>query len=266
MRLDAELLARTPSYLNPLKDREIDLRGHKIPAIENLGVTRDQLDSIDFTDNSISALSNFPLLRRLQHLHLSNNPVKSISPSFPTSLPNLKTLILSNAAFTVHSLPVIGTILGKCRKLETLSFRGCPIVDHQYYKEWIVFNCKKLRSLDFDRIKDKDKATAKALFLTPEKTSTALAVSLLDSATTTANGIAKTFEPGMDGETSGKAGRLLSKDEKERVRKAIEGASTVDEIRRLTRMLAQGFLPAEKDLKDLEKKKVATTGEEMETD
>lgn len=27
MRLDAELLARTPSYLNPLKDREIDLRG-----------------------------------------------------------------------------------------------------------------------------------------------------------------------------------------------------------------------------------------------
>jgi hypothetical protein len=27
MRLDAELLARTPSYLNPLNDREIDLRG-----------------------------------------------------------------------------------------------------------------------------------------------------------------------------------------------------------------------------------------------
>lgn len=27
VRLDAELLARTPSYLNMLKEREIDLRG-----------------------------------------------------------------------------------------------------------------------------------------------------------------------------------------------------------------------------------------------
>ena len=92
-----------------------------------------------------------------------------------------------------------------------------------------------------------DKATAKALFLTPESTSTALAVSLLDSATTTANGIAKTFEPGMDGEASGKAGRLLSKDEKERVRKAIEGASTVDEVRSSFISLATARASVRKD-------------------
>ncbi|PWW75792.1 hypothetical protein C7212DRAFT_201685 [Tuber magnatum] len=38
MRLTTELLQAAPSYLNPLNDRELDLRGHKILAIENLGV------------------------------------------------------------------------------------------------------------------------------------------------------------------------------------------------------------------------------------
>ena len=59
MKLTPELIASCPSYLNPLKDRQLDLRGeigrvlvlldlpiilrplgHKIPAIENLGVTK----------------------------------------------------------------------------------------------------------------------------------------------------------------------------------------------------------------------------------
>ncbi|PQE26293.1 U2 small nuclear ribonucleo A protein [Rutstroemia sp. NJR-2017a BBW] len=38
MRLTAELIQNSLSYLNPLKERELDLRGHKIPAVENLGV------------------------------------------------------------------------------------------------------------------------------------------------------------------------------------------------------------------------------------
>jgi U2 small nuclear ribonucleoprotein A' len=57
MKLTPELLAQAPSALNPVKERELNLRGvwavsllphranplppgHKIPAIENLGVTR----------------------------------------------------------------------------------------------------------------------------------------------------------------------------------------------------------------------------------
>lgn len=57
MKLTPELLAQAPSALNPIKERELDLRGedlpsmrrvcidillsgYKIPAIENLGVTR----------------------------------------------------------------------------------------------------------------------------------------------------------------------------------------------------------------------------------
>lgn len=40
MRLTPELISQSDTVLNALGDRELDLRGHKIPAIENLGVTR----------------------------------------------------------------------------------------------------------------------------------------------------------------------------------------------------------------------------------
>ena len=38
-RLTAEVLAAAPSRMNPCDDYELDLRGLKIPAIENLGLT-----------------------------------------------------------------------------------------------------------------------------------------------------------------------------------------------------------------------------------
>jgi U2 small nuclear ribonucleoprotein A' len=39
VKLTAELILSSPQYINPLKERELDLRGNKIAAIENLGVT-----------------------------------------------------------------------------------------------------------------------------------------------------------------------------------------------------------------------------------
>jgi len=40
MKLTPELLAQASSAINPVKERQLDLRGYKIPAIENLGVTK----------------------------------------------------------------------------------------------------------------------------------------------------------------------------------------------------------------------------------
>jgi len=40
VKLTPELLAQAPSSLNPNKERQLDLRGYKIPTIENLGVTK----------------------------------------------------------------------------------------------------------------------------------------------------------------------------------------------------------------------------------
>ncbi|TKA57161.1 hypothetical protein B0A53_01117 [Rhodotorula sp. CCFEE 5036] len=272
VRLDADLLARTPSYLSPLRDREIDLRGHKIPAIENLAVTRDQLDSIDLTDNQIHALANLPVLKRLSQLLLANNPVRTVSVNLATSLPNLRTLVLTNAAVPKDALAHTAVTLGRCRKLEHLSLKGCPVQHAQHYKDWIIFNCKKLRSLDFERVHLKDREHANSLFLTATGEPTALHTSFLEAAASGSAAAApslvssatgtKTFEPGVEPaeRDAGKAGRLLTKEEKDRVRKAIEGAESVEEIRRLQRMLAQGFVPTEKDLRDLERQKTRTNG------
>ncbi|GAA5894940.1 U2 snRNP complex subunit LEA1 [Sporobolomyces salmoneus] len=266
VRLDADLIARTPSYLSPLHDRELDLRGHKIPAIENLGVTKDQIESLDLTDNAITSVSNFPLLRRLHQLLLANNPVRTISPSIATSLPNLSTLVLTNSAVPKDSLALLGDTLSKCRKLQHLSLKGSPVAQAEHYKEWIIFSCKKLTSLDFDRIKQKDREHANSSFLTSASEPTPLHqqfLSLVQTGRVAPSLSSKTFEPGVEqAETttvSGNAGRLLSKEEKERVRTAIEKAESVEEIRRLQRMLAQGFIPTEKDLKDLEKAKSGRT-------
>ncbi len=45
-----------PQFTNPLREREIKLRAFKIPAVENLGATQDQFDTIDLSDNEIRKL------------------------------------------------------------------------------------------------------------------------------------------------------------------------------------------------------------------
>ena len=81
---------------NPLGDRELVLRGLKIPAIRNLGVTQDQFDSIDLSDNDIQILGNFPKQSRLTSIQLNDNRISSVEGgSIAESLPNLTRLILT---------------------------------------------------------------------------------------------------------------------------------------------------------------------------
>lgn len=39
VKLTAELIDNARQYLNPVGDRELNLRGYKIPMVENLGAT-----------------------------------------------------------------------------------------------------------------------------------------------------------------------------------------------------------------------------------
>jgi len=43
MRLTTEAVSKAPSYINPIKDRELDLRGRRILQIENLAVSKVRL-------------------------------------------------------------------------------------------------------------------------------------------------------------------------------------------------------------------------------
>jgi len=239
MKLTPELIAQSPSYINPLKERELELRGHNIPAIENLGVTKDQHDSIDLTDNSIISLANLPLLKRLRTLLLANNRVATISPSLHLSAPNLTTLILTN-----NNVAELGDLepLKELRSLKILSLMGSPVRERKWYREWLVWRLKSLRVLDFQRIRDKERAAAKTLFLTPDDLPTALATTIAGTVTTVSARVAvSTDEP--KAAAPGKAGRLMTAEEKERVKAAIANATSAEEVRKLERSLKEGWLP-----------------------
>ncbi len=72
-----------------------DSTGHKIPTIENLGVAGPQ-DAIDFTDNDLTTISNFPLSPRLNTLLCARNRIQNVDKKIGEQLPNLKALVLTN--------------------------------------------------------------------------------------------------------------------------------------------------------------------------
>ena len=53
-------------------------------------------DAIDFVDNDIQVLGNFPLSPRIQTLLLARNRVSSIQPTLSHSIPNLTNLQLDS--------------------------------------------------------------------------------------------------------------------------------------------------------------------------
>ncbi|KAJ7356992.1 leucine-rich repeat-domain-containing protein [Mycena olivaceomarginata] len=238
MKLTPELLAQASSTLNPIKERQLDLRGYKIPAIENLGVTRDQHDAIDFTDNSIVTLGNLPLLKRLNTLLLANNKVSHISPSIHISVPNLATLVLTNNNFTE-----LGDLepLKELRHLKYVSLLGNPVREKKWYREWLAWRLPGLRVLDFQRIRDKERQAAKALFVTAEGLPTALATTL-STTVSTSKALVTSDEPKL-APVAGKAGRLMSKEDAEKVKAAIAKATSIEEVRRLERSLREGYVP-----------------------
>jgi len=241
MKLTPELIEASPSFINPLKDRELDLRGHKIPAIENLGVTKDQHDTIDLTDNSITHVQNFPLLKRLTSLLLANNRIAHISPTLAVSIPNLSSLTLSN-----NAISELGDLcpLGELKRLEYLTLLSNPVREKKWYREWVIFNCKPLRVLDFQRIQDKERNQAKPLFLTPDDLPTALATSLRAAkAQQSSKSVASTEEEPATSLAAGRAGRLMTEEEKARVKEAILRAASAEEVRRLEKTLKEGWVP-----------------------
>jgi U2 small nuclear ribonucleoprotein A' len=131
MRLSAEILQTAEARTNPLNERELILRSLAIPTIEHLSVTRDAYDTIDFSNNHISKLENFPKLPRLSALHLGGNGVESVDgKNLRKNLPGLKMLILTGCA--VKGWNVLGELGVGCPKLEVLSLVGNPVASKLY--------------------------------------------------------------------------------------------------------------------------------------
>ncbi|KAG0212768.1 U2 small nuclear ribonucleoprotein A' [Mortierella sp. GBA30] len=236
MKLTPDLIARAPCYLNALQDRELDLRSHKIPAIENLGVTKDLNDSLDLTDNDIRSLTNFPSLPRLKCLLLSNNRISKIDVNLSQFLPNLTTVVLTNNAIT--ELSDLEGLAG-CNSLQYLSLLENPVSKKKYCRLWIVWKLPSVRVLDFQRVKKAERMEAKKLFQGKTGPS-ALAESIAATKSST-------FEPGEGVPLPLKSSvptLTMTKEDQEMIKAALANAKTLDEITKLERALKEGKVPS----------------------
>ncbi|KAK0620391.1 leucine-rich repeat-domain-containing protein [Immersiella caudata] len=237
MRLTADLISNSLSYLNPLKERELDLRGHRIPAIENLGVAGPH-DAFDFTDNDITVLGNFPLSPRVRTLLLARNRIAVVQPSLPAAIPNLKNLVLaSNSLAELADLDV----LGKFGRLTHLVLLDNPVTKKENYRYWVLWRCPTVRFLDYVKVKDVERLRAKELF-GEEDEPTELASSIMGLKS-------KTFDvtAAASSSTGASASRLsrlkLTDKERKKLQDMIKKADSLEEIIRLERALNEGRLP-----------------------
>lgn len=237
VRLTADLIWKSPHFFNAIKERELDLRGNKIAVIENLGGTEDQFDTIDLSDNEIVKLENFPYLNRLGTLLINNNRITRVNPNIGEFLPKLHTLVLTNnrLANLVEIDP-----LASLPKLQFLSLLDNNITKKPNYRLYVIHKLKKLRLLDFKKVKQKERLEAERLFASKEAEEEAKKIP------------AKTFTPGEvavepDASKAEEAPKVAAPTPEQitAIKAAIVNSQTLEEVARLEKALKSGQIPAE---------------------
>ncbi|XP_034946049.1 probable U2 small nuclear ribonucleoprotein A' [Chelonus insularis] len=227
VKLTPELIQQSMQYINPVRDRELDLRGYKIPTIENLGATLDQFDTIDFSDNDIRKLDGFPFLKRIKTLFFNNNRIIRIAEGLEHCIPNLETLML-----TGNMIQELGDLdpLIPLKNLQSLCLLQNPVSAKSQYRQYVIYRLPQLRLLDFRKIKQKEREEAIEYFRSKRGKEMA-------------REIAKKAKLQAAMGISDK--QVMNSEEKNKIRDAISQASSLDEIRRLGKLLQSGHIPGE---------------------
>ncbi|KAH6569275.1 hypothetical protein BASA50_010291 [Batrachochytrium salamandrivorans] len=255
MKLDYELLSKAPSCVNAIGERELCLRGLKLQRIENLTLTKDQNDSIDMTNNSLTRLDAIPHLPRLKTLLLSNNHIAKIDKDISKYIPNLHTLILANNALV--DMGSLDALVG-FEHLQCLSLLDNPICAAKMYRLYIVHRCPSVRLLDFRRVCEEERLEAAAMFSGEKGANLLSSLSATPSSTSAATdiGAVKTFLPGEglndDTEPPMRLLGSLSPSETEQLRQALQAASSLEDIAWLENLLKRRIpLPADWTIESL---------------
>mmetsp|Transcript_24322 Transcript_24322/g.47831 ORF Transcript_24322/g.47831 Transcript_24322/m.47831 type:complete len:231 (-) Transcript_24322:157-849(-) len=228
MRLTAELVRDAPSYMNALQQRELGLRGYRIPVIENLGVTQNQYQAMDLSENELIKLDNFPVLTKLESILMSNNRVSRVATGLGKYLPNLDTLVLTNNK--ISKLSDLNP-LSHITSLTSLILVNNPVCKQAGYRLYCIHRLPSLKVLDFQKVKPAEREAAKARFgelnLEEEKEEPEQEA-MQDEEEKEDN----TFTPGD------KVG--LTPEERAKIMEQISAATSLEEIERLEKLLAQG--------------------------
>ena len=194
---------------------------------------QNQFDSIDLSDNSIVRLEGFPKLPRLSALHLNNNRISRVARNLEESIPRLEWLMLTNNKLTnLADLEPLQTF----PRLKYLSLIDNPVTKQQGYRLFVINRCKKLKVLDFRKVKDAERIEAEKMF--GGKTAPAAATFEPEEELAAAQGkAALVAEPAI--RTGPTPEQVMA------IKAAIAAASTLDEVRRLEDALTSGHLPSE---------------------
>jgi len=159
-----------------------------------------------------------------------------IAEGLEENLPNLDTLILTNNSIQeLADLEPLTSIKG----LRMLSLLHNPVVTRRNYREYVIHKFPNLKVLDFKKIKQKERETAKSLFKTREGKTQLKDIQQK----------AKTFVPGAPlpeatNKRTNSAG--LTPEQVKNIKSAIAAASSLEEIERLNQMLRTGQVPGSK--------------------
>lgn len=243
-RLTADLILRSPQYMSCVGEYQIDLRANKVAAIENLGATQNQFDSIDLSDNAIMILEGFPQLPRLKTLYLNNNRILRIGRNLEESIPGLTFLVLTNNRLkNLQDVNFLATL----PNLVFLSLLGNEIAMKPKYRLYVIHRLKHLKFLDFQRVKPKEREEAEKTFGSGQ------AEALLAEEAS----ISKTFEPGegiaaaeaaseQEDTVMEEAGsKAPTAQQITAIKAAIQNAQTLKEVEELEKALVTGHVPSE---------------------
>ncbi|KAJ1411181.1 leucine-rich repeat-domain-containing protein, partial [Ochromonadaceae sp. CCMP2298] len=202
--------------------------GLKLPALENLAVLQDAFDCLDLCDNDLRKLDGFPLsppMRRLNTLLLANNHISRVG-ELGLALPGLRSLLLSNNK--IANLSEI--LLLSALSLHHLSLLDNPVCLKPHYRLYTIHTIPSLKWLDFKKVQQKEREEAAAFF--KSAAGGGLSQAVLAEAKVIAEG----------GAVAGAAGVVLTAEQKVLVKKAIERATTKNEIDLIEKSLKTGNL------------------------
>ncbi|KAG2378362.1 hypothetical protein C9374_008505 [Naegleria lovaniensis] len=240
VKLSPELIASSPQFFNPIKERELDLRGNKIAAVENLGTTKDSFDVLDLSDNEISRMENFPVLKRLHTILFNNNRLNYIDEKLgEKNLPSLETLILTNNNFReLYELNGLKSF----KKLKTISLLDNLVIKKENYRIYIIFLVPSIKVIDFVKVRKIERERAKHVFGTLDKP-TPEAQNILGTAPTGQQ--APNVGTKAEATTEKKPVSGLSSEDISKIKNAILKATSLQEIEYYKEALRQGRLPKE---------------------
>jgi len=203
---------------------------------------KDQFDTVDFSDNEIRKLGNFPRCARLKTLLLNNNYVTHIDATLGEQVVNLETLMLTNNR--IANLSELNSLAG-CRKLTMISLLGNPVIFRQHYRLYLIHTLPQLKSIDFRKITAAERRDSKALFVSEA------GASMLQDVESERRKAPKP-EEALNGDVNKESDAqgdgpvdmdTFTEEQKATIQEMIANASTPEEIDRIEKMLVAGRLP-----------------------